>query len=144
MSTNTLRFLAVVDEDTVMSSAVTSKSIWGLFPDIRRSSVLLRLSFRWWAVVQVLMSARHSEMRVAIRVLSKEGKERNSWLSRSSDRKNVWCDLITEPNDLVYRGSSTEPWGTPVSRGQGLDKEPFHVNWFDGAVRFQLISKLFV
>ena len=48
---------------------------------MRRSSVLLRLSFRLWAVVQVLMSARHSELHVSIRVLSEEGKERNSLVS---------------------------------------------------------------
>ena len=49
----------------LMFSTVTSKSM--SFPGIRRSSVLLRLSLRWWAD-DVLTSARHSDMRVAIRV----------------------------------------------------------------------------
>ena len=65
-----------------MFSTVTSKSMCGQsFPGIRRSSVLLRLRLRIWAVVQVLTSARHSDMHVAIRALSDEGKERNSVLS---------------------------------------------------------------
>jgi len=38
---------------------------------------------------------------------------------------------MTEPRDLVCkenrRGPSTEPWGTPVSRVQSLDREPYHV-----------------
>ena len=39
---------------------------------------MLRLSLRWWAVVQVLTSARHSVICVAIRAWSDEEKERNS------------------------------------------------------------------
>ena len=41
--------------------------------------------------------------------------------------------MIAEPSCLVYSenrsGPSTEPWGIPVSRKQGLDKEPFHMTW---------------
>ena len=62
-----------------MFSTVTSRSKCGQsLPGIKRSSVLLRLSLRWWAVVHELTSARHSDIRVAIRVLSEEGKARNS------------------------------------------------------------------
>ena len=45
----------------------------------------------------------------------------------------MWCDCRAQPSDLVYSenrsGPNTEPWGTPVSRKQGFDKEPFHVTW---------------
>ena len=38
------------------------------------------------------------------------------------------CDVIAEPSDVVYSenrsGPNTEPWGTPFSRKQGLDKVP--------------------
>jgi len=76
---------------------------------MKRSSVLSRLSFRWLAVIHLLMSARHSEMRVAIWV-SEEGKESDSWVPR---------DLLHKEN---RRGPSTAPWGTPVSRVQGLER----------------------
>jgi len=86
---------------------------------------LSRLSFRWLPVVHLLMSARHLEVCVAIWV-SEGGKERNC-----CERNKPWV-VITEPRDLVYKenrtGPSTQPWGTPVSRVQGLDRKTFHVN----------------
>ena len=45
------------------------------------SCVEVKLQMMGMAVVQVLISARHSEMRVAHRVLSEEGKEMNSVVS---------------------------------------------------------------
>ena len=50
------------------------------------------------------------------------------------------------PSDLVYTknrsGPNTEPWGTPVSRKQGLDKEPFHVTWKVRFVKYDVYYKL--
>ena len=37
---------------------------WQAFPGRKISSVLLRLSLKWWAEFQSDMSARHAEMRV--------------------------------------------------------------------------------
>ena len=48
--------------------------------------------------------------------------------------------MIAEPRELVYSesGPNTEPWGTPVSSKQGLDKEPFHVTWKMRFVRYDV------
>ena len=45
------------------------------------SSVLLRLSFRQCAAVQAEMSAKHSEMRVAMWVLEEDGGKRQEQLA---------------------------------------------------------------
>ena len=104
MSSTTPRFLAVVDGYTAMFSTVTSRAMWGQsFPGKRRSSVSLRLSFKWWVVVQVLTSARHSEMRFAIRMLSEEGKRGIAECRQCNSYRKKTCDVIKEPRDLVYR-----------------------------------------
>ena len=40
---------------------------------------------------------------------------------------------MTGPRDIVYiekrRGPRTEPWGTPVTRGRGVDALPAQVTW---------------
>ena len=60
------RFLAVDIGDNVTSSTVIDRSMRGqFFPQMKRISVLLRLSLRWCAAVQAEMSAKHSEMRIA-------------------------------------------------------------------------------
>ena len=91
----TPRYLAV-DDVEMMISTVTNRSMWGQsFPGIRRSSVLLRLSLRWWAVVQGLTSAGHSEMRSAIRVLSEDNHQSTCdwWFSSAKE----WRKYIVIP-----------------------------------------------
>ena len=76
------RFLTVNEGETVTSSTVTDRSMWGKsFPAMKSSSVLLKVSLRRWAVVQAEMSARHSKMHIATWSLEDGGKERNSWVS---------------------------------------------------------------
>ena len=83
-----------------------------------------------------------------------EEKDRNRWVSSAYSaglflwwvcvcgRGTKWARVTAEPSDLVYsehrNGSNTEPWGTPISREQGLDKEPFHVTWKVRFVRYDV------
>ena len=97
------RFLAVGDGDTAMFSTVTSRSMSS--PGIGRSSVLLRLSFRWWIVVQVLTSARHSEMCVPIKVLSEEGKERPNDLGPHVLRL-VWISYLNFADAKIWKAAA--------------------------------------
>ena len=58
LSRITPRFLAADEGNTVTSSTVTDRSMWGQsFPGMKRNSSLVRLSLRWWADVQAEMSA---------------------------------------------------------------------------------------
>ena len=54
----------------------------------------------------------------------------------------MWLQSLVLAHYLVdsenRSGPSTEPWGRPISRKQGLDKEPFHVTWKERFVRYDL------
>ena len=76
LPSTTQRFHTVVD-GTTMSLTTNNKSMWGQSLTGKRRSSVLRLSFRWWAVAQLLMSARHSEMHISISLR----RQRNSWVS---------------------------------------------------------------
>ena len=84
---------------------------------------LSRFIFRWCADIQWEKSVRQAEI-CAATCVSDGGKERISWVSSA-------CEWMTEPRELVYwekrRGPKTEPWGTPVVRGQGSDTVPLQV-----------------
>ena len=59
LSRVTPRFFPFWEGDTVELSTVMERSLLGeAFPGRKSSSVLLRLSLRWWAVIQVQISAR--------------------------------------------------------------------------------------
>ena len=53
-----------------------------------------------------------------------------------------WAEM-TGPRDLVYiekrRGPRTEPWGTSVTRGRGVDTLPAQVTWVEWPERYDLI-----
>ena len=55
-------------------------------------------------------------------------------------RESLWCDCRASWSSVSGNrtGPDTEPWGTPVSRKQGLDKEPFHVTWQVRFVRYDV------
>ena len=64
------------------------------------------------------------------------------WGKREDSGYENPCDVFAEPSDLVYSenrdGPNTEPWWTPVSRKQGLDKDPFHTTWKVRFVRYDV------
>ena len=104
----THRFLTVDEGDTVTSMTVTDWSMRGQsFPGIRKSSVLLRLTLRWCAVVQAEMSARHCKMCVNMSVSEDGGKESNR-----RNRENPG-DIIAESSDLVYSVNRSGPCTVP-------------------------------
>ena len=62
LSKVTPRFFALREGDTVELSTMMERSLSGqAFP--RRKSRSVLLSLRWWADIQVEISARHAEMR---------------------------------------------------------------------------------
>ena len=71
----TTRFLALVDEITLVSPREIEKSEKGeVIAGMKISSILSRLSFRWWLSLQPWMSLRQAEMQVET-CMSDEGKE---------------------------------------------------------------------
>jgi hypothetical protein len=73
-----LSFFALWEGDTLELSTVMERSLSRhAFPGRKISSVLSRLSLRWWADIQAEISDRLSEMRVATWV-SEGGKEKNN------------------------------------------------------------------
>ena len=80
LSRVTPRFFALWEGNTVDLSTVMETSWSGQpFPGRKSSSVLTRLSLRWWADIQAEMSARHTEMHVA------------TWVSEGGRRRVVEC-----------------------------------------------------
>ena len=77
LSRVTQRLFALWEGNTVELSTRMEKSLSEqAFSGRKSSSVLSRLSLRWWANIQAEISARHAEMHVATWV-SEEGKDKN-------------------------------------------------------------------
>ena len=78
LSITTPRFLALWDDDMVVSPSEMEKSEKGeVRAGMNISSVLPGLSFRWWLSIQLWMSLRQAEIRVET-CESDGGKERKS------------------------------------------------------------------
>jgi hypothetical protein len=65
LSKVTPRFFAPWKGNTVEFSTVMERLNCQAFPGRKSSSVLSRLSLRWWADIQAEISARHAEMHIA-------------------------------------------------------------------------------
>lgn len=85
MSRVTPRFFALWEGDTGVVNCDGEDFEWAGLPRRKSSSDLL--SLRWWADIQVELSARHAEMRVASWV-SEGRKEKRSCHPHSNDGRD--------------------------------------------------------
>ncbi len=97
-SITTPRFLAVFEGVMVDESNWKVKLWWNDgFAETTSSSVLARLSWRWWSFIQLEMSARHAETRDAIVRSSGWMRGRVECHQHSSEMKShvsEWQNLV--------------------------------------------------